>query len=151
MFGKFSKDDFRYLLVNAKKEISYILDLLDDEDALDILTYIHYDPVSFKELKTFFDKIEINMLSNYITTFFDFGIIELNNKEEYQLSKLGKKFLEITIQFVLEAMLSRDIEDERMNRIMIKELGVKELETLKKAKDDRKSKGFKIRYSRYQS
>ena len=93
MFSRISKDDFRYLLVNAKREISYILDILDDEDALDILNYIHYDPVSFKELRDFFDKIDLNMLSSYITTFFDFGIIEMNSKEEYQLTKLGKKFL----------------------------------------------------------
>jgi len=148
MFNIFSKDDFRYLLVNAKKEISYILDLLDDEDALDILTYIHYDPVTFKELKAFFDKIELNVLSNYITTFFDFGIIEMNNREEYQFTKLGQKFLEITIQFVLEAMLSRGISDERTNRIIAKEIGVKEIERLKKAKDDRKARGIKIKFNR---
>ncbi|MCE7748978.1 MAG: hypothetical protein GPJ51_11310 [Candidatus Heimdallarchaeota archaeon] len=148
MFDKLSKDEFRYFLVNAKREISYILDLLDDEDALDILTYIHYDPVTFKDLKSFFDKIGINMLSNYITTFWDFGVIEMNRKEEYQLTKLGRKFLEITVQFVLEALLSKEITDERMKKILVQKIGENELEKFKRAKEDRKAKGIQVKFVR---
>ncbi|MHA1199267.1 MAG: hypothetical protein ACTSQF_07970 [Candidatus Heimdallarchaeaceae archaeon] len=148
MFDKLSKDEFRYFLVNAKSEISYILDLLDDDDALDILTYIHYDPVNFKDLKSFFDKIEIDTLSNYITTFWDSGIIELNNREEYQLTKSGKKFLEITVQFVLEALLNKDITDKRMKKILVQKIGKNELDKYKKARDDRKAKGIKISFVR---
>ena len=91
MFDKLDDEDFRYLLVNSREAISYILDVLDDKDALDILAYLHYEPASFKALNTFFDKIDKNTLSSYITRLWDFGIVKYTKKEEFELTKLRYK------------------------------------------------------------
>ena len=148
MFDKLSKDEFRYFLVNAKREISFILDMLDDEDAIDILTYLHYEPATYPKLKNFFDKLDSENLSYYVTNLMDYGIAELNRKHEYQITKLGNKFLQITIQFVLEAILTGEIEDEKLKDIVVQKIGEDELVKKQKAKLERKTKGIQIRFHR---
>ena len=144
MFDKLDNEDFRYLLVNSREAISYILDILDDKDALDILAYLHYEPASFKTLNNFFDKIDKNTLSSYVTKLWDFGIINYSKKEEFELTKLGKKFLQITVQFVIESLLSDEVQDEKMQKILTQRIGATELAQFKKEREENRAKGIQI-------
>ncbi len=142
MIGKLSRDDFRYLLVNAKSEISYMLDILEDEEALNIITYLHYEPAEFKSLIKFFDKMEKDSIASYIVKLIDFGIISLNKKNQYMITKLGQKFLEVTLQLVFEAILSKEVTDPKMERILIQKLNEKEFRQLKEERKKNKGKGM---------
>ncbi|MCE7738581.1 MAG: hypothetical protein KAU62_13395 [Candidatus Heimdallarchaeota archaeon] len=144
MFDKLTKEDFRYFLINAKRDISYILDILDDEEALNILAYLHYEPADFKKLRKFFALVEKDRLSSYITNLWDFGIIELDKNNKYSISKLGKRFLEVTIQLVFEALLSHEITDPKMKKILIQKIGEKELAQFKKDRQENKAKGLQL-------
>jgi len=144
MYEKLNKDDFRYLLVNSREEISYILDILDDKDAIDILVFLNFESATFAKLKGFFDKMDKNTLSSYIARMLDFGILEYTKKQEFKLSKLGTKFLRTTVQLVIEAILSNEIQDERIKEMITQRIGVKELAQFKKDRDENRAKGHQI-------
>jgi hypothetical protein len=71
----------------------------------------------------------------------DFGIIELDHKDRYQLTKTGKKFLEITIQLVFNAFFNDEVVDEKMKTILIQHIGKEELAKFKKEIKRNKRKG----------
>ena len=141
MFGKISKDDFKYVLLNSKNEISSIFDLLDELQALDILSFLYYEKATYDTLKTEFSCFDKNLLSNYIVQLWDFGIIELDRKDRYQLSKTGRNFIEITIQLVFDAFFNDEIVDEKMKTILIQHIGKEELAKFKKEIKKNKGKG----------
>jgi len=144
MFGNLSKEDFIYFLVESKDEISYIFDILEDKVALEMLTLLLYEPASFEEIKTDFSKLDKNFLSKYVANFRDFGLIELNKKDKYQLTKTGKKFLQLTVQLVIETHLTKGISDEKMKTILVRRVGEKELKRFQKERQENKAKGMQI-------
>ena len=150
MFGKISKEDFKYVLLNSKNEISSIFDLLDELEALDILSFLYYEKATYDTLKTEFSCFDKNLLSNYIVQLWDFGIIELDRKDRYQLSKTGRNFIEITIQLVFDAFFNDEIVDEKMKTILIQHIGKEELAKFKKEikKNKRKGKLYGLSRSR---
>lgn len=141
MFGKISKDDFKYLLSNSKSEISSIFDLLDELEALDILSFLYYEKATYGKLKTDLSHFDKNLLSTYVVKLCDFGIIELDYKDRYHLSKTGRKFLEITIQLVFDAFFNDEVVDEKMKKILIQHVGKEELAKFKKERKINKAKG----------
>lgn len=144
MFEKLSKEDFKFFLLNSKKEISYIFDILDDKEALDIISFLFYEPSNFKTLKVEFGYIGKNKLSSYITSFWDFGIIEINRHNKYQITKTGKKFFQLTIQLVVEALMSQEVTDEKMKKILVQKVGEKELKQFKKERQENRAKGIQL-------
>lgn len=142
MFGKLSKDDFKYLLLNSKNEISSIFDLLDEPEALDILSFLYYEKATYDTLKTELSYFGKDILSNYIVQLWDFGIIELDHKDRYQLSKTGKRFLEITVHLVFGAFINEEIVDEKMKKILIQNISKKELTNFKEERKKNKGKGL---------
>ncbi len=150
MFGKLSKEDFKYLLLNSKGEISSIFDLLDEPEALDILSFLYYEKATYNTLKTEFSYFGKNILSNYVVKLWDFRIIELDKKDRYQLSKTGREFLKITVQLVFGAFLNNEIADEKMKKILTKQVGKKELTKFKEERKKNKGKGI-ILGSRYRT
>ncbi|MCG3222185.1 MAG: hypothetical protein H7641_12475 [Candidatus Heimdallarchaeota archaeon] len=146
---KLSKEDFKFFLLNSKKEISYIFDILDDKEALDIISFLFYEPSNFKTLKVEFGHIDKNKLSSYITNFWDFGIIEVNRHNKYQITKTGKEFFQLTIQLVVEALMSQEVTDEKMRKILVQKVGEKELKQFKKERQENKAKGMQLSQMRY--
>ena len=144
MFGKLSKDDFKYLLLNSKNEISSIFDLLDEPEALDILSFLYYEKATYATLKIELSYFGKDILSNYVMKLWDFGIIELDHKDRYHLSKTGKKFLEITVYLVFGAFINDEIVDEKMKKILIQQIGKRELIKFKKERQDNKAKGIQL-------
>ena len=144
MFEKLDKEDFRYFLVNSREAISYILDVLDDKDALDILAYFHYESATFKKLNEFFEKMDKDTLSSYVTKLWDFGILEYTKNEEFQLTKLGNKFLQITVQFVIESLVNEEVQDEKMKKILVQRIGADELAQFKKEREENRAKGIQL-------
>ena len=145
MFEKLSREDLRYFLVNARKDISYLLDILEDEDALNLLTYLHYEPAKFQKIRSFFNTVNKDRLSGYITNLWDFGILEFDDKKNiFQLSKLGNKLLELLVQLVFEALLSHETSDPKMQKILIQRISEKELNQLKKEREENRAKGIQI-------
>lgn len=144
MFGRISKDDFKYLLLNSKREISSIFDLLDELEALDILSFLYYENAKYDTLKTELSHFDKNLLSTYIVELCDFGIIELDHKDKYHLTKTGRKFLEITVQLVFEAYVNDDVVDEKMKKIFIQHIGKKELTKFKEERKRNKAKGRRL-------
>ena len=142
MFGKISKDDFKYVLLNSKNEISSIFDLLDELEALDILSFLYFENATYETLKTEFSYFDKNILSNYVVQLWDFGIIELDRKDRYQLSKTGRNFIEITVQMVFGAYINDEIVDEKMKTILIQQIGKKELTKFKEERKKNKGKGM---------
>jgi DNA-binding HxlR family transcriptional regulator len=141
MFGKISKEDFKYLLSNSKREISSIFDLLDELEALDILSLLYYKKATYDKLKTDLSYFDKNILSSYVVKLLDFGIVELDHKDRYHLSKTGRKFLEITIQLVFNAFFNDEVVDEKMKKILIQHVGKEELAKFKKEMKRNKDKG----------
>jgi len=125
------------------------LDILEDEDALSILSYLHYEPADFKTIKKFFASVDKDQLSSYIADLWDFGVIEIDKKNKYRITKLGKRFLEVTIQLVFESLLSQEITDPKMKKILVQKIGEKELKQFKKNKQELKGKsihlGFRVK------
>ena len=144
MFEKLDKEEFRYFLVNSREAISYILDILNDKDALDILVYLHYESSTFKKLNAFFDKLDKDTVSKYVAKMWDIGILEYTEKQEFKLTKLGEKFLQITVQFVIEALLSDEVKDEKMQKILIQRIAVDELAQFKKEREENRAKGIQL-------
>ncbi len=144
MFKKISKEDFKYLLSNSKNEISTIFDLLDELEALDILSFLYIEKATYSTLKTELSYFPKKLLSNYVVKLWDFGIIEIDNKDRYQLTKTGKKFLEITVQLVFSAFINNEVNDERMRKIFIQQIGKRELTRFKKERLDNKAKGIQL-------
>ena len=72
----------------------------------------------------------------------DFGIIELDRKDRYQLSKTGRNFIEITVQMVFGAYINDEIVDEKMKTILIQQIGKKELTKFKEERKKNKGKGM---------
>ena len=144
MLGKISKDDLKYLLLSSKKEIAHIFDLLDEPESLDILSFLYNEAATYENLKAEFSYFGKDILSNYVVKLWDFAIIELDRKDRYQLSKTGRKFLEITAQIVFEAYLNNEFVDETMNKIFIQQIGKKELTKFKKERQDNKAKGIQL-------
>ena len=144
MFGKISKKDFSYLLLNSKSRISNIFDLLDEVETLDILSYLYYNKVDFGTLKSDLSDVDIELLSSYVVKLLDFGIIEIKKDEIYQLSKTGRKFLELTVQLVFESYLDDEIVDEKMQKIFIQHVGKKELTNFKEERKKNKAKGYQL-------
>ncbi|MHA1551873.1 MAG: hypothetical protein ACTSUP_06805 [Candidatus Heimdallarchaeaceae archaeon] len=141
MFGKISKEDFKYVLLNSKNEISSIFDLLDELEALDILSFLYFENATYDTLKTEFSYFDKNLLSNYVVQLWDFGIIELDRKDRYQLTKTGKNFIETTVQLVFDAFYNDEVVDEKMKKILIQHIGKKELAKFKKERKINKAKG----------
>ncbi|NPD88409.1 MAG: hypothetical protein HGN29_06780 [Asgard group archaeon] len=144
MFEKLSKEDFKFFLLNSKKEISYIFGILDDREALDVISFLFYEPSNFKTLKAEFTHIDKNKLSSYLSNFWDFGIIEINIHDKYQITKTGKKFFQLTIQLVVESLMSHEITDEKMRKILVQKVGEKELKQFKKERQENKAKGIQL-------
>ncbi|MBY9000853.1 MAG: hypothetical protein KGD64_08075 [Candidatus Heimdallarchaeota archaeon] len=144
MFGKIPKDDFKYLLLNSKNEISSIFDLLDELEALDILSFLYYEKSTYERLKTELSSLDMDLLSNYVVKLWDFGIIEIDSKDRYQLSKTGRKFLEITVQLIFDAYINNEIVDEKMKKIFIQHIGKEELTKFKKERQKNKEKGRQL-------
>ena len=142
MFGKISKDDFKYVLLNSKQEISSIFDLLDEFEALDILSLLYFENATYDTLKIELSHFDKNILSNYVVKLWDFGIIELDRKDRYQLTKTGRNFIEITVQLVFGAYINDDITDEKMKKIFVKQIGKKELTKFKEERKKNKGKGM---------
>lgn len=142
MFGKISKKDFKYVLLNSKKEISSIFDLLDEFEALDILSLLYFENATYDTLKIELSHFDKNILSNYVVKLWDFGIIELDRKDRYQLTKTGRNFIEITVQLVFGAYINDDITDEKMKKIFVKQIGKKELTKFKEERKKNKGKGM---------
>ena len=142
MFGKISKEDFKYVLLNSKNEISSIFDLLDELEALDILSLLYFENASYDTLKRELSHFDKNILSNYVVKLWDFGIIELDRKERYQLTKTGRNFIEITVQLVFGAYINDEIADEKMKKIFVKQIGKKELTKFKEERKKNKGKGM---------
>jgi DNA-binding HxlR family transcriptional regulator len=142
MFGNLSKEDFIYFLVESKEEISYIFDVLDDKVALEMLTLLLYEPASFEEIKNDFSKLDKNFLSKYVADFRDFGLIVLNNKDKYQLTKTGRKFLQLTVQLVIETHLTKGISDEKMKTILVRRVGEKEIKKFQRDRQENIAKGL---------
>ncbi len=142
MFGKISKDDFKYVLLNSKKEISSIFDLLDEFEALDILSLLYFENATYDTLKIELSHFDKNILSNYVVKLWDFGIIELDRKDRYQLTKIGRNFIEITVQLVFGAYINDEVADEKMKRIFVKQIGKKELTKFKEERKKNKGKGM---------
>ncbi|MHA1346128.1 MAG: hypothetical protein ACTSVO_14840 [Candidatus Heimdallarchaeaceae archaeon] len=148
MFGKIPKSDFKYILLNSKNEISSIFDLLDELETLDILSFLYYRASTFEELKTELSSFDLNLLSTYVVNLWEFGIIELDSKDRYQLTKTGRKFLEITVQLVFEAYINDNVVDEKMKKIFIQHIGKKELTKFKEERKRNKAKGNQLRFHR---
>jgi len=146
MFDKLTKEDFRYFLFNAKREISYILDILEDEEALNILSYLHYEPADFKTIRKFCASVDKDQLSSYMVNLWDFGVIEIDKKNKYRITKLGKRFLEVTIQLVFESLLSHEITDPKMKKILVQKIGERELKQFKKKRQELKGKSIHFGY-----
>ena len=144
MFGKISKENFRYLLVNSKGRIAFIFDILDEIEALDILSYIYYNNVNFETLKADMSDIELEVLSGYIVRFLELGILEIKSDETYELSKTAKKFLELTVQLIFESYVDNRVADEKMNKIFVKQVGKKELDKFRKDRQENKAKGLQL-------
>jgi len=144
MFEKLLKEDFKFFLFNAKREISYIFNMLDDQEALDIISFLFYEPSNFKTLKVEFNHLDKNKISSYVTSFWDFGIIEVNKNNKYQITKTGKKFLQLTVQLAVESLMSQEITDEKMKKILVQKIGEKELKRFKKERQENKAKGIQI-------
>ncbi|MHA1551872.1 MAG: hypothetical protein ACTSUP_06800 [Candidatus Heimdallarchaeaceae archaeon] len=142
MFGKISKEDFKYVLLNSKHEISSIFDLLDEFEALDILSLLYFENATYDTLKIELSHFDKNILSNYVVKLWDFGIIELDRKDRYQLTKNGRNFIEITVQLVFGAYINDDITDEKMKKIFVKQIGKKELTKFKEERKKNKGKGM---------
>ncbi len=142
MFGKISKEDFKYVLLNSKNEISSIFDLLDELEALDILSLLYFENASYDTLKIELSHFDKNILSNYVVKLWDFGIIELDRKDRYQLTKIGRNFIEITVQLVFGAYINDEIADEKMKKIFVKQIGKKELTKFKEERKKNKGKGM---------
>lgn len=148
MFGKIPKNDFKYILLNSKNEISSIFDLLDELEALDILSFLYYRAATFEEIKTELSSFDLDLLSTYVVNLWEFGIIDLNSKDRYQLTKTGRKFLEITVQLVFEAYINDNVVDEKMKKIFIQHIGKKELTKFKEERKRNKAKGNQLRFHR---
>lgn len=142
MFGKISKEDFKYVLLNSKHEISSIFDLLDELEALDILSLLYFENATYDTLKNELSHFDKNLLSNYVVKLWDFGIIELDRKDRYQLTKTGRNFIEITVQLVFGAYINDEITNEKMKKIFIKQIGKKELIKFKEERKKNKGKGL---------
>lgn len=142
MFGKISKEDFKYVLLNSKNEISSIFDLLDELEALDILSLLYFENASYDALKRELSHFDKNILSNYVVKLWDFGIIELDRKDRYQLTKTGRNFIEITVQLVFGAYINDEVADEKMKKIFVKQIGKKELTKFKEERKKNKGKGM---------
>lgn len=89
MIGKLSKEDFKYFLFNSKEQISYIFEILDDKESMEILSFLLYEPADFKTLKVEFSHIDKEKLSGYLTNFWDFGLVEINEKGKNHITKIG--------------------------------------------------------------
>lgn len=144
MIGKLSKTDFQYFLFNSKEQISYIFEILDDKESLEILSFLFYEPASFKTLKVEFSHIDKETLSGYLTKFWDFGLVEINKKGLNQITKLGKQFLEVTVQLALEFAMCHEIKDSKMRKILVQKIGEKELKRFKKDRQEKKAMGIQL-------
>ncbi len=142
MFGKISKDDFKYVLLNSKNEISSIFDLLDELEVLDILSFLYFENATYDTLKIELSHFPKNLLSNYVVKLWDFGIIELDRKDRYQLTKTGRNFLEITVQLVFSAYINDEIANEKMKKIFIQQIGKRDLTKFKEERKKNKGKGM---------
>lgn len=144
MIGKLSKEDFKYFLFNSKEQISYVFEILDDKESLEILSFLLYEPADFKTLKVEFSHISKEKLSGYLTNFWDFGLVEIDEKGKNYISKIGKQFLQTSVILALEFLMCHEVKDEKIKKILVQKIGERELKKFKKMRQEKRAMGVQI-------
>lgn len=144
MFGKLSRDDFKFFLANLKEEISNLFEILDDKEAIELLSFLMFEPANMKTLKIEYSHLDKNLLYSYIANLRDFGIIKLNKKNQYELSKTGHKFLQMTIEMLLNHQFIQGVPNSKLEEIMIRKIGKKDLEKFKEDRKKYKAEGIHL-------
>ncbi len=144
MFGKLSRDDFKFFLANLKDEISNLFEILDDKEAIELLSFLMFEPANIKTLKIEYSHLDQDLLYSYIANLRDFGIIKLNKKNQYELSKIGYKFLQMTIDMLLNHQFIQGIPNSKLEEIMIRKIGKKDLTKFKEDRKKYKAEGIQL-------
>lgn len=144
MFGKLSRDDFKFFLTNLKDEISNLFEILDDKEAIELLSFLMFEPANMKTLKIEYSHFDKNLLYSYIANLRDFGIIKLNKKNQYELSKTGHKFLQMTIEMLLNHQFIQGVPNSKLEEVMIRKIGKKDLEKFKEDRKKYKAEGIQL-------
>jgi len=144
MFGKLSRDDFKFFLTNLKDEISNLFEILDDKEAIELLSFLMFEPANIKTLKIEYSHLDMDLLYGYIANLRDFGIIKLNKKNQYELSKTGYKFLQMTIDMLLNHQFIQGVPNSKLEEIMIRKIGKKDLTKFKEDRKKYKAEGIQL-------
>jgi len=144
MFGKLSRDEFKFFLGNLKDEISNLFEILDDKEAIELLSFLMFEPANIKTLKIEYSHLDKDLLYSYIANLRDFGIIKLNKKNQYELSKMGYKFLQMTIDMLLNHQFIQGVPNSKLEEVMIRKIGKKDLEKFKEDRKKYKAEGIQI-------
>ncbi len=144
MFGKLSRDDFKFFLANLKDEISNLFEILDDREAIELLSFLMFEPANMKTLKIEYSHLDKDLLYSYIANLRDFGIIKLNKKSKYELSKIGYKFLQMTIDMLLNHQFIQGVPNSKLEEVMIRKIGKKDLEKFKEDRKKYKAEGIQL-------
>ena len=144
MFGKLSRDDFKFFLTNLKDEISDLFEILDDKEAIELLSFLMFEPANIKTLKIEYSHLDKDQLYSYIANLRDFGIIKLNKKNQYELSRIGQKFLQMTIDMLLNHQFIQGVPNSKLEEIMIRKIGKKDLTKFKEDRKKYKAEGIQL-------
>ena len=103
-----------------------------------------FEPANMKTLKIEYSHLDKDLLYSYIANLRDFGIIKLNKKNQYELSKTGYKFLQMTIDMLLNHQFIQGIPNSKLEEIMIRKIGKKDLTKFKEDRKKYKAEGIQL-------
>ncbi|MHA1222735.1 MAG: hypothetical protein ACTSSG_07450 [Candidatus Heimdallarchaeaceae archaeon] len=144
MLPKLSKEEFDFFLFELKDRISYILSFLDDKKSMQLLSFLLYSPSDFKTIKVEFAHIAKEILAGYVTRFWDFGLIDINKKGQYEITNSGKKFLEGIVQMAIESTIVGEMTNPKMKEMLIKKIGEKDIKKFKKEREEKRAMGVQL-------
>ena len=127
-------------MANLKDEISNLFEILDDKEAIELLSFLMFEPANMKTLKIEYSHLDKDLLYSYIANLRDFGNIKLNKKSKYELSKISYKFLQMTIDMLLNHQFIQGVPNSKLEEVMIRKIGKKILRSSKKIERSIKQK-----------